>query len=277
MMTTIKEQTKELWLSTFDDTVEFVDFYFDEIYADKINYTIQDNGRVISALQTIPFDFKVGNKLLKTAYLSGVCTDKLHRNCGFMGKLMRHTHDDLFDKGIDAIFLIPAEPYLFDVYAKYGYKTAFYKAYSSISVDMLQVKDYSLKISELDTSSFDLAYSYLYKKQLQQPSGIIFGERYFHSVIKAFLLEKNKIFVVEKANEIVGISFVTLTGKLLLLFAENDDIRQTFLRHIADSIGQNTLSIKSNIKGERYGMMLFNTTNHLVPTDNPFVTLLLDE
>lgn len=72
MWSSIKEQTKRLWKASFDDTDNFVELYFDRVFHTDINHTIEYEGRVVAALQAIPFLFKTGDKILKTAYLSGI-------------------------------------------------------------------------------------------------------------------------------------------------------------------------------------------------------------
>ena len=108
MILSVKEQTKRLWQDTFGDTADFVDLYFDRIYTDSINHTVRlSNGVVVSALQAIEMPFKVDSKILRTAYISGVATDKNYRRCGYMSQLLESTHRELMAAGIDAAWLIP--------------------------------------------------------------------------------------------------------------------------------------------------------------------------
>lgn len=52
----MREQVKELWKLCFpDDSDEFVNLYFSSRYTDEINSAITENGRVVSALQRIPY------------------------------------------------------------------------------------------------------------------------------------------------------------------------------------------------------------------------------
>ena len=55
MWSSIKEQTKRLWKASFDDTDNFVELYFDRVFHTDINHTIEYEGRVVAALQAIPF------------------------------------------------------------------------------------------------------------------------------------------------------------------------------------------------------------------------------
>ena len=51
----IKQQTRALWKECFHDSEEFMDIYFEEKYADQQNITVRENGKVIGAMQVIPY------------------------------------------------------------------------------------------------------------------------------------------------------------------------------------------------------------------------------
>lgn len=51
----IKAQVRQLWKTCFDDDDAFIDLYFRLRYTDKINKVIEEDGKVISALQMIPY------------------------------------------------------------------------------------------------------------------------------------------------------------------------------------------------------------------------------
>ena len=84
----IKEQVKALWKLCFEDTEEFVDLYFRMRYTDRINHVIEEGGKVIAALQTIPYPMTYGGELLPVSYISGACTHPDYRNQGSMRKLL---------------------------------------------------------------------------------------------------------------------------------------------------------------------------------------------
>ncbi|MBS7407655.1 MAG: hypothetical protein KIG47_00865, partial [Prevotellamassilia sp.] len=52
----IKRQTRDLWERSFpDDTPAFLDVYFDEKYSPDVNLTHLEAGRVVAAMQLLPY------------------------------------------------------------------------------------------------------------------------------------------------------------------------------------------------------------------------------
>ena len=51
----IKQQTRALWKECFHDSEEFMDIYFEEKYTDQQNITVREDGKVIGAMQVIPY------------------------------------------------------------------------------------------------------------------------------------------------------------------------------------------------------------------------------
>lgn len=52
---TTKDEVKTLWKLCFNDSDEFTDLYFKMRYKDEVNRVIREDGKIISALQMIPY------------------------------------------------------------------------------------------------------------------------------------------------------------------------------------------------------------------------------
>ncbi len=278
MILSVKEQTKRLWHDTFGDSAEFVDLYFDRIYTDSINHTVRlSNGAVVSALQAIEMPFKVDNKILRTAYISGVATDKNYRRCGYMAQLLESTHRELMAAGIDAAWLIPDSQYLFDVYAKFGYRTAFYKSYRTINVASSDIYN-DLTISEINGSEVDTVFEYFHRKQMEQEAGVLLTRDFFGVLVDTFILENTPIYIHRTSSEISGLVFVHSNGTVLKVFADSPDIEQGMFYRLARRTGRDTIIVKNNEKETPYGMMLFfNRDTDIISKHLPQVSLMLDE
>lgn len=122
----LKEATRKLWETCFDDSKEFTDLYFSRRYTDEVNHFIELDGQVISALQTLPYPMSSGSSLIRTAYVSGVCTHPDYRERGLMKTLMQQTHQALYREGVVLATLIPAEEWLKGYYARFGYGISFF-------------------------------------------------------------------------------------------------------------------------------------------------------
>ena len=70
---------RRLWKECFNDTDEFIDMYFTRIYSPQVDYSIERDGRVVSALQCLPYNMLCGGNTVLAGYLSGVCTDASYR------------------------------------------------------------------------------------------------------------------------------------------------------------------------------------------------------
>lgn len=117
----IKKETEELWRKTFGDSEDFIRLYFDKIYQSEYNVVSQIGGRVVGALQTLPFNMLIHGNVVKTAYISGVSVDEEYRRQNIGTSLMQQAHDMLYYENVVFATLIPAEPWLYDWYASYGY------------------------------------------------------------------------------------------------------------------------------------------------------------
>mgnify|MGYP000002619461 FL=1 len=277
MILSVKEQTKRLWQDTFGDTADFVDLYFDRIYTDSINHTVRlSNGVVVSALQAIEMPFKVDDKIFRTAYISGVATDKNYRRCGYMSQLLESTHRELMSAGIDAVWLIPDSQYLFDVYAKFGYRTAFYKSYRTINVAP-SYRYNDLTVSEINRAEVDAAFEYFQRKQMEQEAGVLLTRDFFGVVVDNFILENNPMYLHRTSGEISGLVFAYSNGTVLKLFADSPDIEQDILYCLARRMGRNSIIVKTNEKETPYGMMLFFNRDTDISEYLPQVSLMLDE
>ena len=277
MILSVKEQTKRLWQDTFGDSAEFVDLYFDRIYTDSINHTVRlSNGAVVSALQAIEMPFKVDDKIFRTAYISGVATDKNYRRCGYMAQLLESTHRELMAAGIDAVWLIPDSQYLFDVYAKFGYRTAFYKSYRTINVAPSDICN-GLTMSKINRYEVDAAFEYFQRKQMEQEAGVLLTRDFFGVVVDNFILENNPMYLHRTSGEISGLVFALSDGTVQKVFADSPDIERGMLCRLARRIGRDSIIVKTNEKETPYGMMLFFNRDTDISEYLPQVSLMLDE
>ena len=51
---------RRLWKECFNDTDEFIDMYFTRVYSPQVDYSIERGGRVVSALQCLPYNMLCG-------------------------------------------------------------------------------------------------------------------------------------------------------------------------------------------------------------------------
>jgi len=111
-----------LFQEAFGDGDEFLDRFFSVAFSAKRCRCIEENGDVAAALYW--FDCEYEGKPL--AYLYAIATKQSFRGKGLCAALMEDTHRHLKEHGYIGAMLSPAEPSLYDFYARFGYKIATY-------------------------------------------------------------------------------------------------------------------------------------------------------
>ena len=96
----MREQVKALWKLCFpEDSDDFVELYFSSRYTDDINSAIVEDGRVLSALQRIPYPMLYMDKVIPVSYISGACTHPDFRSRGMMSRLLDEAHRKMYADG----------------------------------------------------------------------------------------------------------------------------------------------------------------------------------
>lgn len=120
-----QEKVKNLWKLCFNDSEEFTEMYFQLRYNNDVNIAIQSGEEVIAALQMLPYPMTFEGEDIHTAYISGACTHPDYRNRGVMQELLSQAFARMLHNNASLSTLIPAEPWLFDYYARSGYAPVF--------------------------------------------------------------------------------------------------------------------------------------------------------
>ena len=121
-LTDRRRQLEILWQTVFHDSDEYVRMFFDRVYQPENTFVIEQEGRgVVAMLQAVPYGVKINSAILPCAYVCGVCTHPSERGKGYMKVLLREAMHAMRKRGFALSMLIPAEPWLFEVYRRYGY------------------------------------------------------------------------------------------------------------------------------------------------------------
>lgn len=120
-----KEQIIELWRQCFNDSEAFIQLFFDKVYKEENALTIEEDGKIVSALQMLPYTMNYYGTEISVSYIYGACTAPNARNKGWMRKLLHKAFEVMKQRGVELTVLIPAEPWLFGYYSKQGYTESF--------------------------------------------------------------------------------------------------------------------------------------------------------
>lgn len=206
----MRDHVKTLWQLCFNDDPAFIDLYFKYRYKDDINRSIEQNRRIVSALQAIPYPMTYCGGTILTEYISGACTHPEYRNRGLMRSLLIQTHQRMKEDGVVFSTLIPAEKSLFDFYKTFGYATAFsyrkerWTEASGNGASRLSVSSADLK-EELSVKT-DL-YRFIDGVMASRPCAVEHTYEDYRVIIADMLLEKGHLLVATKDGERVGVAF----------------------------------------------------------------------
>ena len=227
----MKETVKQLYKRCFDDSDAFVDYYFQHRYTDARNVWVERDGKVVAALQTLSYPMTFGGKLCSTAYLSAVCTDPDYRHQGVMKELVKKTHQALFNRGVWAATLIPAEDWLFVVYAKHHYSTQFFQEEVSYVIEQLQA-DSMCVIEDLTPETSEAVFAFFNEKLLERPYAIMHTEEDFKTLVGALFLDKGSVLVASTDGKISGVACVHPSSKILELVYQSSVEQTALLRAV---------------------------------------------
>ncbi|NLF36179.1 MAG: GNAT family N-acetyltransferase [Clostridiaceae bacterium] len=95
-----KDKIKKLWIDLFDDSENFVDWFFENRFHPKYSCCTYDDDILVSAMQSVPMNLKIREISIPSTMICGVSTKKEYRNKGFMHKTFSHYMKQMNDKGI---------------------------------------------------------------------------------------------------------------------------------------------------------------------------------
>ena len=124
-----------LWNRCFGDDPAFTEWFFRNRYRPEETLLLLEDKTLCAMVQMLPYTLRTKEKNCAVTYIYGACTAPEHRRKGLMAQLLAESFRIDRQKGRGASVLIPAEPWLFGFYKKYGYETAFWVSNQQIPYD----------------------------------------------------------------------------------------------------------------------------------------------
>ncbi|MFI3209724.1 MAG: GNAT family N-acetyltransferase [Peptostreptococcaceae bacterium] len=123
-----------IWNYCFDDTEDFVNYYFNDKYKLENNVVMLEDNEVVSSLQLNKYRLNLNNKLYDTSYVVGVSTLPENRGRGFMKDIMKFSLNEMYKNDELISILMPID---FRLYRKFGYENCY------------DINQYELDINEI--------------------------------------------------------------------------------------------------------------------------------
>ncbi len=238
-----KDEVKALWKRCFDDGDEFIDLYFRLRYKDEINRVVRRGGRIVSALQAIPYPMTWGGTVISVAYISGACTHPDYRAQGLMRQLLADTHRRMYDDGALFGVLIPAEEGLKAYYARSGYVPVFGNGEEVVPVGgQPSFAECRITAAEMPDAAL---YAYFDARMRARSCCIQHTADDFRVVLADWQLGHGKLWVARKGETIVGMAFAISDGHTLRikeLLADTPAVRCALIDFAGKEAGVSVVS-----------------------------------
>ena len=234
---TRRDQITTLWKVCFQDTEEFIQFYFDRKYKDEDSLLYIENGIPLAASLILPYPMAWQNSIIRTSYISGACTHPQARKRGIMTRLLQEGFQEMYNRGIAFTTLIPAEKRLYNFYARLGYATVFHRHTSQYtSSPARQENEYTVKIiTHWDFASISATYSYFTRYMHSYPCHVIHSFNDYQDILTDLHMSNGCLAIAYShtiPEEITGFALgLSENDKITLkeIIADNPNVRNTLL------------------------------------------------
>ncbi|WXR61125.1 GNAT family N-acetyltransferase [Peptostreptococcaceae bacterium AGR-M142] len=187
-----KDRVRGIWDYCFEDSKEYQDFYFENIYKDKNTIVGLENDKIIAALQLNSHVINLNSINIPCPYIVGVSTLPEYRGYGVMKKIMNEAFSNI-SKSNNICILMPIDHRL---YRKYGFEDI--SDMMEIKIDIFSLNDfkkndYSIeKVNDINL----LELKNIYLDSLKNYNSYAFrNDKYFRNLIKESCAENAHIFL----------------------------------------------------------------------------------
>jgi predicted acetyltransferase len=246
-----KQKIADLWQEVFHDSDDFIELFFNRVYKPENTLVIKRDNRIISALQMIPYQLKIDHKIFPSAYICGVCTHPSERGKGIMNTLMTEAMEVMRQKGYLISTLIPAEPWLFDFYKKFGYThpvnydtETYSSGIQSVNTNnvLIHISDHSA-IWQTNKTGYTFAecttdkyFPYFDRKQHDRRCTVLHNKYDFDTIIRDLKYDRGATWVVLTENNPVGMAFAKPESGNTVCIKEivydNMSVKEALIAHI---------------------------------------------
>lgn len=114
----MKNQLKMLWKDLFNDDLEYIDWYFDNVYIEENTKIFLENNRVYGMLFENRYHLAIADEKFMGRYLVGVGVSSERRGEGIMKELLLESLSEAYRYGEEFIYLVPIDK---KIYERFGF------------------------------------------------------------------------------------------------------------------------------------------------------------
>ena len=147
----IKDQLKDLWEDLFNDELEYIEWYFNNIYKEKNTRIYTEENEVFGMLFENKYHLSVDSERFMGRYLVGVGVAPERRGEGVMKELLLQSIKEAYSYGEEFIYLTPIDK---NIYERFGF--SYISALSKYEMDFLELKDFKkeFKIKKIKNENY---------------------------------------------------------------------------------------------------------------------------
>ena len=253
----IKQQTRDLWKKCFQDSDEFLDMYFEEKYSDEANITLQPEGEVVGALQSLAYRMTFYGAIVPAYYLSGLSVSESYRKRGMASALLHEAHRRMYQQGGILSFLVPGDEQLQHFYEQphHGaYWTAVYRKLEEVTQS--GPVDEKIEISQPDDWGQDL-YVFFRRNTSNMPFMLHPSENDFFAALADCDLEGGMVLVARRKHRLLGVclAVVEKDGKCVLrsLLSTDERVKDCFIHYLKEKTGVTQVYARVAVAGSTPG------------------------
>ncbi len=221
-----KYKIRTLYEEIFDDTKEFVDYYFSSYIKNTVNFVCEENNKIIGMATVHPKKLMVSEKLCTAGYIYGVATAPKHRGKGVMKKVLDAINKYAFENCYDYLYLIPVNP---AIYVGQGFKLVKEKKDIIYTADMKCDNNSSdidiMKVSENNIGKCTEYARNFYKNKVS----ILCDKEYILENLQRLSIKNSGIYCIfhKVCDRILGLAFVEDDEEVVVtnLICDESDIK----------------------------------------------------
>ncbi|MFP4698124.1 MAG: enhanced intracellular survival protein Eis [Eubacteriales bacterium] len=239
---------KELWQKLFQDSEEFIEYYFNiKVLTNEI-LCYKKNKKIISMIHLNPYYLSINNNKQQFAYYVGVGTDVDYQNKGYMRYIMEYSLNYLYEKGHSISILMPIDD---RIYKRFGFSfiTKYYEVYLC-KEDLNTIKDnryyITSKIKEdkiADISTFYQNMMNNYQVYIER------NKNYYNEILKELDSEKGIIIGSYKGEKLAGYIMIYNNSELCEIreiMYDNYETLEILLSYIKENSNSKMIKINTH-------------------------------
>ena len=207
------DNIKEIWNYCFNDTEEFVNYYFNSKYENRNTIVLDEKDEIVSSLQLNQYKIKLNDKLYDTSYVVGVSTFPQVRGRGYMKHIMEFSLEEMYKRGQLVSILMPID---YRLYRKYGYEHCYDQLEYTIDIEDLSRFKLNGRLFKVEDEHIDdlIEINNLFLKNIN--GSVARDEEYYSNLFKEIKSEDGHIYIYED-NGYQGYIIYFLNGENMFI------------------------------------------------------------